>query len=192
MGKLSNWPALVRESVAPDWVYSLRTGLYAPNPDWGKDLICWEKGGVDRWGYERWHEKGCGSRKAKSPDTNNWAETVLAVARWLRDNDIATSGEVQSRTVEAYWDIVERLSEITMTRAIAHRSLLILEANNDNPKIENRDDWAVYCWMWVYQCRWSEQDAPEWFIAELNAHANTMIDFNRNFIDIDGDWSVAQ
>ena len=166
----------VRESDFPEWVKTLYNGRHNPQHSWTEDLE----------GCETWHEQGCTTRKAKSPDVQNLAETAVAICRWLREDDIATIGAPVARPREDYWAFVHRLCCVAHTRLRAAQMLPVLEARQSA-------NWAVYCWMWVLQCNISENDTPEWFRRQLEMHRNTRLPKKaRTYLEVDGDWSIAQ
>ena len=173
---------VVREAQfgrAKDWISLIPAGGYKPRMAWESDLI----------GYEAWHETGCGTMKAKSPDAQNWAETICAVARWLREADIIGTGKPVARSREEYWSLVLRLARVTATRLRAAVALLNLEA-------KEHPDWPVYCWMWCQQCLKSENETPEWFRGQLERHSNTRIgdlkEKAERYFALDGNWVIAQ
>ena|GEM_PF-6453337 len=174
MPKLANG-TVVCESGFPDWVKTLYNGRHNPGRSWTEDLE----------GCETWHATGCTTRKAKAPDVQNLAETAVAICRWLREDDIAARGAPLARSPEQYWALIHRLCRVAHTRLRAAQMLPVLEARQS-------PDWAVYAWMWTFQCRLSESDTPEWFRRQLNLHQNTRIDFSRQYNGLGGDWSIAR
>ena len=152
---------IVREAKAPAWLNDLKAGTYKPCQARCK----WD---IDLMGYETWHDTGCTTEKAKSPDGQNWAETVAAVCRWVREAHISQFGNPRPCTRDEYWDLAAWLSRVTVTRFRAAQSLPVLESRNV-------PHWAAYCFMQCLQCLYSERDTPVWFVKQLDAHVCTRI-----------------
>ena len=167
---------IIRESKAPDWIRTLYTGEYRPNPDWGRGLISREEGGVDRFGYRMWHEKGCGTEKAKSIDSQNWAETPTVIAGWLRDYEITAHGAPQRHNPMEYWGLIHKLSGVAVTRLRAKVAMAKFE-------FAESEDWQAYCWIWMKQCELSEAATPDWFRRQLQLYKNTRVDLGRIYLD---------